>query len=159
MTTSSLIISYIIPTDSPASRFYAQPKMDKPGFPIRPIVLYSGSHRANILKAENNKMIEKWKDQNNNAKNSTTFSNYIRNVPIKYDKAMVSFDVTSLYTNISIIDTLNIIMGYVNNLQQYLRHYTLQNDFGNDLLISLILFWNARTRKTFPSHQQSSSKY
>ena len=44
MTTSSLIISYIIPTDSPASRFYAQPKMDKPGFPIRPIVLYSGSH-------------------------------------------------------------------------------------------------------------------
>ena len=75
MTTSSLIISYIIPTDSPASRFYAQSKMDKPGFPIRPIVLYSGSplynlnkYTANILKAENNKMIERWKDENNNAK-------------------------------------------------------------------------------------------
>ena len=155
MTTSSLIISYIIPTDSPASRFYAQSKMDKPGFPIRPIVLYSGSplynlnkYTANILKAENNKMIERWKNENNNAKNSTTFSNYIRNVPIKYDKAMVSFDVTSLYTNISIIDTLNIITDYVNNLQQYLRHYTLQK-FGNDLLITLILFLNVRTWKTF----------
>ena len=28
---------------------------------------------------------------------------------------MVSFEVTSLYTNIPIIDTLNTIKGYVNN--------------------------------------------
>ena len=28
---------------------------------------------------------------------------------------MVSFDVTSLYTNIPIIDTLNIIKDYINN--------------------------------------------
>ena len=48
-------------------------------------------------------------DENNSAKNSTTFSNYIRNVPIEDDEIMVSSDVTSLYTNIPIIDTLNII--------------------------------------------------
>ena len=46
-------------------------------------------------------------------KNSTTFFNYIRNVPIEDDEIMVSFDVTSLYTNIPIIDTLNIIKDYV----------------------------------------------
>ena len=63
---------------------------------------------ANILKAY-------VQDENNNAKNSTTFSNYIRNVSIEDDEIMVSFDVTSLYTNIPIIDTLNILKDYVND--------------------------------------------
>ena len=56
---------------------------------------------ANILKAY-------VKDENNNTKNSTTFSNYIKNVPTENGNIMVSFDVTFLYKNIPIIDTLNI---------------------------------------------------
>ena len=98
---------YLKSTEPPAPRFYGQPKIRKPGVPILPIVSYSGSplhklnkHLASILKAS-------VKDENNNAKNSTTFSNYSRNVPIEDDKIMVSFDVTPLYTNIPIIDTLN----------------------------------------------------
>ena len=59
------------------------------------------------------------KDENNNAKKSTTFSNYIRNVSIEDIEIMVSFDVTSLYTNIPIIDTLNTIKDYVNNDDQF----------------------------------------
>ena len=55
---------------------------------------------ANILKV---------KDGNNNAKNSTTFSNFNRNFHIEDDEIMVSLDVTSLYTNFPRIDTLNII--------------------------------------------------
>ena len=35
------------------------------------------------------------KDENNNAKNSSTFSNYIRNVPTDNNEIMVSFQVTS----------------------------------------------------------------
>ena len=53
---------------------------------------------ANILKAY-------FKYENNNAKNSTTCFNYIRN---DSDEIMVSFSVTSLYTNISIIDKLKV---------------------------------------------------
>ena len=49
------------------------------------------------------------------ASHSTTFSNYIRNVSTEDDEIMVSFDVTSLYTDIPIIDTLNIIKDFVNN--------------------------------------------
>ena len=51
------------------------------------------------------------KKQKKNTKNSTTFSNYIRNVPIEDDEIMVSFDVTSLYTNIPHIQTDGIAMG------------------------------------------------
>ena len=40
--------------------------------------------------------------------NYTTFSNYIRNVLAEDDQIKVSFEDTSLYTKISIIDTLNI---------------------------------------------------
>ena len=107
---------YVKPTDLPAPRFYGQPQIHKPEFPIRPIVSYSGfplynlnKYKANILKGYVN-------DENNNAKNSTTFSNYMGNVPIEDDGIMVSFDVTSLYRNIPIIDMLNIINDYVNRL-------------------------------------------
>ena len=88
---------------------------------MRPIVSYSGSVLYNLNKYMANIVKAYVKDENNNAKNSTTFSNYIRNVRIEEDEIMVSFDVTSLYTNIPIIDTLNIIKDYVNNDDQFTR--------------------------------------
>ena len=103
---SDKLYYYLKPTDSPESRFPDQPKINRPGAPIRPIVSYSGFPLyslniciANILKAY-------VKDENNNAYNSTMYSKYIRNVLIEDDEIMVSFDVTSVYMNIPIIDTL-----------------------------------------------------
>ena len=97
----------------PASRFDCQ---HKPGVLIHPIVSYSGYPLCNVHKYIVN-VKDYVKGKNNNAMNSTTFSNYIRDVPIEDDKIMVSFDITSLYTNIPIIDMLNIIKDYVNNDQ------------------------------------------
>ena len=47
---------------------------------------------------------------------------------------MVSFDVTSLYTNIPIIDTLNIIKDYVNNDDQFTRKRAIPQDKFLDLV-------------------------
>ena len=81
-------------------------------------------------------------DENNNAKNSTMFSNYIRNVLIEDDEIMVSFDVTSLYTNISIIDTLYIIKDYVNNDDQFTRKTAIpQNKFLDLVHLVLTTTW------------------
>ena len=124
---------YLKPADSPAPRFYGQPKIHKPGVPIRPIVSYSGSPLYNLNKYIANILKAYVRDENNNAKNSTTFSNYIRNVPIEDDEIMVSFDVTSLYTNIPIIDTLNIIKDYVNNDDQFTRKTAIPQDKFLDL--------------------------
>ena len=71
---------------------------------------------ANILKA--------YVKYENNTKNSTTFSNYTRNVPIEDDKIMISFDVTSLYTNITIIE----------NGDQFIRKMTTPQDKFLDLI-------------------------
>ena len=125
---------YLKPADSPAPRFYGQPKIHKPGVPIRPIVSYSGSPLYNLNKYTANILKAYVRDENNNAKNSTTFSNYIRNVPIKDDEIMVSFDVTSLYTKIPIIDTLNIIKDYVNNDDQFTRKTAIPQDKFLDLV-------------------------
>ena len=70
------------------------------------------------------------KHENNNAKNSTTFSN----VPIEDDEIMLSLDVTSLYTNIPVIDTLNIIKDYVNNDNQFTRKTAIPQDKFLDLV-------------------------
>ena len=56
------------------------------------------------------------------------------NVPLEDDEIMVSFDVTSLYTNIPIIDTLNIIKDYVNNDDKFTRKTAIPQDNFLDLL-------------------------
>ena len=60
---------------------------------------------------------------------------------------MVTFDVTSLYTIIPIIDTSNIIKDYVNNDNQFTRKTTIPQDRFLDL-VNLIL---ATTWYTFNS--------
>ena len=71
---------YLKLTDSPAPRFYGQQKIHEPGFPTRPNVWYTGSPLYNLNKYIANILKAYVKDKNNNAKNSTTFSNNIRNV-------------------------------------------------------------------------------
>ena len=77
------------------------------------------------------------KDENSNA-NSIRFSNYIRNVPIASDEIIVSFDITFLNTNIPVIDTLNIIMDYVNNNDQLTGKMAIPQDKFLDL-VNLVL--------------------
>ena len=97
---------YLKATDSPAP---SHPKNTQPGVHISPIVSYSGFALCNLKKYIANILKTYVKDEYNNANSSTLFSNYIKSVPIKCDKIMVSIDVTFLYTNIPIIDTLKII--------------------------------------------------
>ena len=139
---------YLKPTYSPAPRFYGQPKIHKPGIPIRPVVSYSGSPLYNLNKCIANFLKAYVKHENSNAKISTTFSNYIRNVPIEDDEIMVSLDVTSLYTNIPIIDTLNIIKDYVHSDDQFARKTAIPQDKFLDLVNPVLV----TTWYTFDSH-------
>ena len=146
---------YLKLADSPAPSFYSQTKIHKPGVPIRPIVSFRSSPLYNLNKYIANILKAHVRDENNNAKNSTTFSNYIRNVPIEDDEIMVSFDVTSLYTNIPIIDTLNIIKDYVNNDDQCTRKTAIPQDKFL-LLVHLVLRTTCYTFN-FQFYQQTDS--
>ena len=124
---------YLKPTDLPVPWFYGQPKMHKPGVPIRPIVSYSDSPLYNHNKYIDNILNAYVKVKTNNSKNSATLSKCIKNIPIEDDEIMVSFDVTSLYTNITMVDSLNIIKDYVNKDDQFARKRALIN------LVNLVL--------------------
>ena len=129
---------YLKPTASPAPRFYGQPKIHKPGVHIHPIVSYSGSPLYNLNKYIANILKAYVKHENNNAKNSATFSNYIRNFPIEDDEIMISYDVISMYMKIPIIDTLHIIKDYVNNNDQLTRKTAIPQDKFLDLVILVL---------------------
>ena len=73
------------------------------------------------------------KHENNNANNSTTFSNYIRNVPIEDDEILLSFCVNFLCTDIPIIDTLNIIKDNIHSDDQFARKTAIPQDKFLDL--------------------------
>ena len=78
------------------------------------------------------------KDEDNHGKNSTTLSNYIRNVSIEDDETIVSSYVTSLYTIIPIIVMLNIIKDYVSNDDKLNRKTAIPQDKFRDL-VNLVL--------------------
>ena len=67
---------------------------------------------------------------------------------------MVSFDITSLYTNIPIIDKLNIVKDYINNDDQFTRKTAIPQDKFLDL-VHLVL---TNTWHTFNSqfYQQTN---
>ena len=55
---------------------------------------------------------------------------------------MVSFDVTALYTNIPIIDMLNIIKDYISNGDQFTRKTAISQDKFFDLFnLNLTTTW------------------
>ena len=55
---------------------------------------------------------------------------------------MVSFDVTALYTNIPIIDMLNIIKDYISNDDQFTRKTAISQDKFFDLVnLNLTTTW------------------
>ena len=125
---------YLKPIGSPTPRFYGQPKIHNLEIPIRPIVSHSRSPLYNLNIYITNILKAYVQDVKNNAKTSTTSLNYIKNVPIEDDEITVSFDVTSLYKNIPIIDMLNIMKDYVNNDGQFSRKTAIFQDQFLDLV-------------------------
>ena len=97
------------PTGTQPPRFYGLPKIHKNGTPMRPIVSYTGTplyeiskYIANILKPYG-----KLKEQQSHSSKSSSV--FICQQKIEPDEIMLSFDVTSLYTTISIDQALLII--------------------------------------------------
>ena len=101
------------PTDSPPPRFHGLPKIHKQGVPIRPVVSCTGMPLYKLSKFVAS-ILSKY-TSSDHCKNSTEFSEYIKHVRIEEDEFMFSFDVTSLYTNVTINDTLSTIEDLLKN--------------------------------------------
>jgi hypothetical protein len=102
---------------------YGLPKVHKPDLPIRPIVSSYCTHNYNLCKF----LLTPLQELAGNiytVVNSYDFVDSIRNVQNSSNKFMCSLDVTSLFTNVPVKETLEIIVrhfygGTVNGFQNF----------------------------------------
>ncbi|CAH8820570.1 unnamed protein product, partial [Trichobilharzia szidati] len=92
----------LMPKTNNASRLYGTIKIHKPGYPIRPIVDFRNTptyelskHLASILCPIRN-------NSNSRLTNSYEMKSKLNDIQLANDETMVSFDITSLYTNIPV---------------------------------------------------------
>lgn len=92
--------NYIRPTEGPVPRLYGLPKVHKQGNPLRPIVSSISSPTYQLAKFLTKTLRPCLPKSDGDVNNSTDFVQRIKNIQLMDDEVMVSFDITSLFTNI-----------------------------------------------------------
>ena len=87
------------PTGSQLPRIYGLPKIHKPDIPLRPIVLCIGSPTYQLSKHITSLISPLAGHTSSHVKNSRHFTEMMGRVHVESDEILVSFDVSSLFTN------------------------------------------------------------
>ena len=103
------------PYGSLPGRLYGLPKIHKRGVPLRPVLSAISTFNYGLGKALQ-QMLSMIIDKKNMIRDSFAFVKELSSLPISMSQyKMVSFDVTSLYTNIPLNETIDIIINYLYN--------------------------------------------
>uniref|UniRef100_A0A183ADL0 leucine--tRNA ligase n=1 Tax=Echinostoma caproni TaxID=27848 RepID=A0A183ADL0_9TREM len=101
------------PTQGPIPLFCGRPKLHKPDVPLQPIVASTTAPNYNLAKYLFQLLRLFLPANQNNAKSPTTFLERIKGLTIEPDEVMVSFDVTSQFTNISKQMAIEMMRGVI----------------------------------------------
>ncbi|XP_076655132.1 uncharacterized protein LOC143360299 [Halictus rubicundus] len=113
----------IIPKESKAPRLYGLPKIHKPDIPLRPIVSTIGSPTYKLAKYLTNILKPLTGSTPSYIKNSSHFIHKIQTIQTQPEDLLVSFDVKSLFTNVPITDSIEIIKNKIpENLIPLVKH-------------------------------------
>ena len=100
---------YLYPTSEAVPRLYCTPKIHKEGTPLRPIVDYTGSISYNLSKSLSELLSPLVGNTEHHVLNSKEFTKEMRDVRLDEDEVLNSHDVVSLFTNVPIPETMDII--------------------------------------------------
>ena len=105
----------LTPTGTTPGILYGLPKVHKENYPMRPILSAINTHTYNMSKFII-PLISNWSRNEYTINDSFSFVNEIK-YKINNNYYMASFDIESLYTNIPLIETINIILqlAFTNN--------------------------------------------
>ena len=86
---------------------YGLPKLHKPGIPLRPVLSATGTYNFELAKWLNS-VLQPLVYSKHTVESAFEFVDILKEVPVS--KTMVSFDVVSLFTNVPLSDTIEIIL-------------------------------------------------
>ena len=97
------------PSSSQPPRIYGLPKVHKPEVPLRPIVSCIGSPSYRLSKFITSLISPLGGKTSTHAKNSKHFLEAVQDVRVTEDELLVSLNVSSLFTNIPIVEAVQVI--------------------------------------------------
>ena len=128
------IYNRLRPTGSQPPRFYGLPKIHKPSVPLRPIVSCIGSPSYQLSKYIASIISPLAGKTSSHVLNSKHFAETMRDVTIGEDESLVSFDVTSLFTNVPIGEAVEIIRDRLREDEDLVERTPLSPDRIAELL-------------------------
>ena len=102
----------LMPCGSQPGKLYGLCKLHKQNFPMRPVVSMVNTPEYELSKYLDN-FIKPCIPQRHNLKSTQEFLEKINAFSLKGDELMVSYDVVSLFTNVPLEETIDIILNYV----------------------------------------------
>ena len=90
-------------------RLYGLPKIHKEGFPLRPIVSNTGAPTYQLSKYLAGILSQLTGNSAHHVKNAFHFVRILESLRVQPEDLLVSFDVVSLFTNVPIVDSLEIL--------------------------------------------------
>ena len=97
------------PSASTCPKFYGLPKIHKPNVPLRPIVASRGSATYNLAQHLTEIPKPLVGNTQHHVLNSSSFIQEIKDLRLDPNDVLISFDVVSLFTNVPVDETCNII--------------------------------------------------
>ncbi|XP_047985758.1 uncharacterized protein LOC125225986 [Leguminivora glycinivorella] len=97
------------PHNPTSPKIYGLPKIHKPDWPLRPIVSQIDSPTYKLARHMSSILQDFTGETASYIRDSRHFINLLRDIQLCEDELMVSFDVTSLFTNVPVDETIKII--------------------------------------------------
>ena len=120
------IYRHLYASGSSPGILYGLPKIHKPDVPLRPILAAYNTAMYNLAKFLI-PLIEPFSTNDFTLKNSYQFYDQISSLNLPSNSFMASFDISSLYTNVPVLETINIICDSVFNNDSIFHNFTKED--------------------------------
>ena len=122
------------PSGSQPPRIYGLPKIHKPDVPLRPIVSSINSPSYSLSQYIASVVSPLAGHTDTAVRNSAHFVREMADVTLAQDELLVSFDVSSLFTNVPVSEAVEVIWGMLRNVQELSKRTKLDADNVASLL-------------------------